>query len=298
MQLSGIHILLTYRCTLECDHCFVWGSPWQEGTMTLDEVRKTLQQAKDAGTVEWIYFEGGEPFLFYALLRQGVEEAAQMGFKVGIVSNGYWATSVDDALLWLKPLAGLLQDLSISSDLFHWSAEFSKLAENASAAAKKLNIPVGTISIAQPEDTNATATTGQIPTGGSAVMYRGRAVKKLAAKANKHPWEQFDKCPYEDFLNPGRAHLDPLGNLHICQGISAGNIFETSLNDVCQNYDVEGNPIIEPLLEGGPAELVRRYNLAHEEEYADACHLCCDARQMLRERFPEILTPDQVYSPV
>ena len=31
MKLTGLHLLLTYQCVLECDHCFVWGSPWQKG---------------------------------------------------------------------------------------------------------------------------------------------------------------------------------------------------------------------------------------------------------------------------
>ena len=42
---------------------------------------------------------------------------------------------------------------------------------------------------------------------------------------------------------------------------------------------------------------MRRYQLAHATAYADAdaCHLCYAARQSLRSRFPELLTPDQMY---
>ena len=58
-------------------------------------------------------------------------------------------------------------------------------------------------------------------------MYRGRAVRKLVPKAALHNWELFTTCPHEDLREPGRSHLDPLGNLHICQGISLGNVFET-----------------------------------------------------------------------
>jgi len=119
MKLSGLHLLLTYQCNLECDHCFVWGSPWQNATMTLHIVREILNQGKDLGTVKWIYFEGGEPFLYYAVLVKGIQEAAQMDFRVGIVSNGYWATDENDAVECLKPLAGLVQDLSVSSHLYH-----------------------------------------------------------------------------------------------------------------------------------------------------------------------------------
>jgi hypothetical protein len=33
----------------------------------------------------------------------------------------------------------------------------------------------------------------------------------------------------------------------------------------------------------------------HAASYADACHLCYEARRSLRERFPEVLLPDQMY---
>ena len=49
MKLSGLHLLLTYQCNLECDHCFVWGSPWQSGTMTLHIIQEILKQARSFG---------------------------------------------------------------------------------------------------------------------------------------------------------------------------------------------------------------------------------------------------------
>ena len=295
MKLSGLHLLLTYQCTFECDHCFAWGSPWQTGVMTLENIRHILRQAQDSGTVKSIYFEGGEPFLYYAVLLKGVQEAAQQGFQVGIVSNSYWATDEQDALECLRPLAGCLSDLSISSDLYHYSEKVSQQARHARAAADKLGIPVGVISIARPEAAEAASSSGQLPESESGVMYRGRAVEKLVAQATHQPWEQFTECPHEDLREPGRVHVDPFGNLHICQGISVGNLFETPLREICQAYHADAHPIIGPLLAGGPAELVRRYDLPHAARYADACHLCYEARRALRGRFPNTLTPDQMY---
>jgi len=183
--------------------------------------------------------------------------------------------------------------LTVSSDLFHCSEALGDRPQNALVAAKWLNIPTGLISIAQPE-AEARQTQGQIEDEG-AVMYRGRAVEQLAPRAASHPWEGFDSCPHEDLREPARVHLDPLGNLHICQGISLGNVFETSLKEICEKYDVDAHPICGPLLEGGPAGLVTEYNLPHASSYADACHLCYAARTMLRSRFPQYLIPDQMY---
>jgi MoaA/NifB/PqqE/SkfB family radical SAM enzyme len=298
MELSGVHLLLTYQCTLECEHCFVWGSPWQSGTMTISQLRNLLEQARSTGTVKWFYFEGGEPFLYYPIMVVGVREAAAMGFGVGIVSNGYWAVEVEDAIEWLKPLAGLVRDLSISSDIFHWGEEVHILVQNMRSAAEALGIPVGFISIAQPDVDEVMAAAGQLPLGESGVMFRGRAAQTLVSRTNLHPWDGFSECPFEDLREPGRVHIDPYGNLHICQGISLGNVFETPLVDICEGYDPDTHPITGPLLRGGPVALVRDYGLHHDEAYADACHLCDFARRQLRQRFPEILMPDQMYGVV
>jgi len=298
MKLTGLHLLLTYQCTFECDHCFVFGSPKQTGVMTVAQIRDILRQAQEAGTIERIYFEGGEPFLYYAVMVKGVQEAVKAGFSAGVVSNAYWATSQEDALEWLRPLAGLVADLTISSDLYHYDERNSQHAQDAARAAEQLGIPLGTICVALPEETNAILTVGQIPTGESAVMYRGRAACKLVSRAELQPWQRFDECPHEDLREPGRCHLDPLGNLHVCQGVSLGNVFKTPLKEICARYEAEAHPICGLLLNGGPAALVTEYALPHEECYADACHLCYGARLSLRERFPEVLLPDQMYGVV
>jgi hypothetical protein len=295
MKLTGLHFLLTYQCTFECDHCFAWGSPYQKGVMNLGDIRGYLQQAKETGTVTGVYFEGGEPFLYYATLLRGVWMAARMGFSVGIVSNAFWATSPQDARAALRPFQKKLNNISVSSDLFHYSELLSSQAIDAAAAAEAYGIAVGTISVARPEETNAEKVSGQLPERLSGVMYRGRAAVKLIEHADRFPWEQFDACPHEDLREPGRVHLDPFGNLHLCQGLVIGNLCEQPLRQICETYDPEAHPIVGPLLAGGPEELVRRYNLPHEEAYADACHLCYESRRLLRERFPAQLGPDEMY---
>ncbi|MFZ2095003.1 MAG: radical SAM protein [Anaerolineales bacterium] len=297
MELDGLHLLITYQCTFECDHCFAWGSPWQSGTMTIETVRSILNQAKEAGFVEWIYFEGGEPFLYYQTMLAGVNEAFELGFKIGIVTNSYWATSEEDALLWLSPLEGKIQDLTISSDLFHYSEKISQQSKYVSQVAGQLNLPLGVICIEQPEN-QGISTIGQIPPESASIMYRGRAVEKLVAKTTLYPANLFTNCPHENLIDPGRVHIDPFGNLHICQGISLGNIFNSSLKEICDDFDPFNHPIIGPLLDGGPIQLAKRYDVPVSENYADACHLCYETRKVLRNQFPDILMPDQMYGVV
>ncbi len=292
MRLSGLHILLTFRCTFECDHCFVWGSPRQTGVMGIDAIDVVLAQAREAG-VEWIYFEGGEPFLYYAQLVHGVRRAAEMGFEVGIVSNAYWAVSVADAVEALQPFIGRIQDLTVSSDLFHCEKVLGEEPQNALAAAKLLNMPTGMITIAQPGDA-APESRGQLEDE-AGVLFRGRAAEVLAPTRMTQAWEQFTTCPHEDLRDPGRVHVDPFGNLHVCQGLTIGNLFQRPLKEICDEYDAQRHPICSLLLDGGPAALVTEYGLPHRESYADACQLCYEARRALRPRFPDLLGPDQMY---
>lgn len=295
MQLSGLHILLTYRCTLECDHCFVWGSPRQSGVLAIEAVSHILQQAREAG-VRSIYFEGGEPFLYYAELVRGVHEAAGMGFEVGIVSNAYWAVTVADAVEWLQPFVGRIMDLSISSDLYHCDRCLGEEPQNAIAAAKWLNIPAGMISISQP-DQAAPSVRGQL-IDQAEIMYRGRAAAVLAEKHMTQPWDSLSSCQHESLRDPGRLHVDPRGNLHICQGIIIGNLFEQPLEQILGEHDPDTHPICGVLLEGGPAALVTEFGLEHRSAYADACHLCYEARLAMRSRFPALLGPDEMYGAV
>jgi hypothetical protein len=298
MKLTGLHLLLTYRCTLECDHCFVWGSPRQTGTMSQDMLRLVLAQASEMGTIESIYFEGGEPFMCYTSLLAGAGEAKRRGFRVGIVTNAYWAGQPERALKALQPLAGLVDDLLISNDAYHNSPAVGRATGNAVAAAAALGIPCSAISIvkapAEPA-AGAPAPTGQLPAGVHGVMYRGRAAARLAGRAPHQPWDELTECPYEDLREPGRIHVDPYGNVHICQGIALGNVRKASLAEICATYVPEEHPITGALLAGGPAELVRRFGLPCQAAYAGACHLCDEARRRLRPSYAESLMPDEMY---
>ena len=100
-MLTGVHFLLTYQCNLSCDHCFLYCNPWSKGTFTIDQVVRVLDESKRLGTVEWIFFEGGEPFLFFPLLIESVKAAKQRGFRIGVVTNAYGAISEADAEPWL-----------------------------------------------------------------------------------------------------------------------------------------------------------------------------------------------------
>ena len=296
-MLTGIHILMTYRCNLECDHCFLYSSPRAQGVMTLPQIRRVLDESRKVNSVEWIYFEGGEPFLFYPSMLEGIRLARDLGFKVGIVTNAYGAISQEDAEVWLQPLADLgVAQLSISDDSFHHEGEESP-AKLGLAAARKLGIPTAPICIQKPF-IEAVPGQGQDkgnPVIGGGAMFRGRAVEKLTAGLPRRPFHELVTCPYEDLQSPSRVHVDNYGNVHLCQGLSMGNMWQRPLSTLALEYEADSHPLCGPLTRGGPALLAKQHGLDIEGAYVDECHFCYLIRRALVDRFPEYLAPRQVY---
>ncbi|MFC1521006.1 radical SAM protein [Elusimicrobiota bacterium] len=284
-MITEIHFLLTYTCIMECDHCFLHCGPYAKGTFTVKQIERVIKEASRIKTLEWIYFEGGEAFLFYPTLLEGIRLARKKGFKVGIVSNCYWATSKSDARIWLKPLKKLgISDLSISEDDFHLDDKKDKRTKNAMLAAKKLGIPTGVICVEGPKRKNS-----------GAALLRGRAADKLVKGLAKSKCSKFTQCLDEEIRDPKRVHIDPYGHVQICQGISIGNMWKKPLSSILENYDWRSHAICSKLAKGGPALLARKYHVKPEAKFASACHACYATRKSLIKKFPKYLAPKQVY---
>lgn len=103
---------------------------------------------------------------------------------------------------------------------------------------------------------------------------------------SRRPWQEFIECPYEDVRDPKRVHRDAYGNIHLCQGLSVGNMWEIPLPKIVREYDADSHPIRRPLVDGGPALLASEYEVPHAADYVDACHMCYLVRRALIDRFP------------
>jgi len=264
---------------------------------TIKQIKNILAEAKKLGTVDCVSLEGGEPFLFYPIMVRALEEAAKLGFRVEVLSNCYWASCPEDAVEWLLPMAKARNvELSLSSDFHHGESWAIEEAKNAVKAANELSMKGGILSIKYPKaEVPCPKEIEGAKVGLYELMYKGRAVSELAPDAEKKAWREFTKCPYEDLVDPERVHVDPLGYVHVCQGISIGNAWQKPFSKIIEEYDPSKNPILEPLIRGGPVALVEKFDLPHDGFYADACHLCYTARCMLRKKHPDILAPAEMY---
>ena len=207
--------------------------------------------------------------------------------------------TVPDGQVWLRPLkeAGL-GSVEVSIDKVHGSGEACTNARNLVDACRQLGLGVSVLSVCDPREEECLALDNPRPgEEASPVMLRGRAAHEMVEGLPLHPVDTFEECTSEDLESPSRVHVDPYGNVHICQGILAGNVWETSLAQVVDGYDPSGHPILGPLIEGGPAALAKQYGVGEGARYATECHACYELRRALR-KVPELrrfLGPNQVY---
>ena len=179
-------------------------------------------------------------------------------------------------------------------------------------AARELGISASVLEVGAPADIGVPgACSGDV----GEVMHKGRAAVALAPAKASRPPETLVTCPFEDFTDPGRAHVGPDGELQICQGISAGNVFAGGdgppaperlagprpggLRAVLDAYDPHARPVIREILAGGPWALAQAAGHTPERSlYADECHLCYEVRAALRRagRYPEVVAPGQCYA--
>jgi len=103
-------------CNLQCTHCFLSCAPsnHSHGMLTLDEVRRRLEEAEPLGVKEY-YFTGGEPFLNPEMLAI-LEETLKRG-PATVLTNGLLLPP--ERCARLKALADVSQyslDLRVSID--------------------------------------------------------------------------------------------------------------------------------------------------------------------------------------
>ena len=278
-SLTSVHFLITYGCSAECEHCFLWGTPRRESAMTVAQVDEFLEQMAALGTVTGVCAEGGEAFLRHDVVLHLARGATARGLSMSALTNAFWATSREVAERRVAELmAAGLTSLGISTDEWHRAVVPLERVETLLAVCEAAGLAAN-----------------RMETCLEGVMFRGRAAERLAHLAPPKPPQELTRCSHETLAAPSRVHLDCYGRLHLCQGLCVG---AGSVAEAWAGYDPTTHPIVRLLLEGGPYALAR-FAVARgfelQEGYADACHLCYRARQFLRGEFAEVLGPEEMY---
>lgn len=103
-----LSIMPTYTCTAECADCGTVSSPRDRTNLPLETLLAAIDQAREQGFYN-VVFTGGEPTLRWRDLLAAIAHAKARGFPTRIVTNAYWATSLERAFEFIDALleAGL-----------------------------------------------------------------------------------------------------------------------------------------------------------------------------------------------
>ena len=139
------------------------------------------------------------------------------------------------------------------------------------------------------------------------ILYNGRAAERLSGLVSSGrgiPTGLCDRAPWwsnSELETLDLLELDPDGYLSKGCGIAFANIHKTPIAEILDNYDASRHPIFSILIESGPLGLAyeaEAFGYVLKTDYADKCHLCQEAREYLREKYPDYLVPEQHYRKV
>jgi pyruvate-formate lyase-activating enzyme len=118
--LSNIGLLMTYKCQVACPHCIVQASPHRREQVRREEAFAWVTQlrAYRDGWVRILALTGGEPFYDLDLLRTVAGVARGCGLTVSVVTNAFWASSVEKAVRVLAELSDI-SNVAFSTDVYH-----------------------------------------------------------------------------------------------------------------------------------------------------------------------------------
>jgi len=133
--------------------------------------------------------------------------------------------------------------------------------------------------------------------------FTGRAAGKLAELVAKDTVEKIAQANCKEaFLGAKGVHIDPYGNVFsgTCSGIIIGNVSQTPLEQIWQQFHPTNNEVIKTLFTLGPSGLLSQAEkLGYKKTnlYAGKCHLCTSIRQFFFEKglHSSILGPADCY---
>lgn len=281
-------ILPWNTCTARCDHCGPSSGPSDNTHISHAKVLSLINEAGTNYEKPWyLSLSGGEIFLHYDRLLEYCKTAYSHGGTTAVITNCFWASSLEKALIMLEPLVeNGLSLLGISFDKFHEPFISAEYVGNAIQAAQNLRLSVQVRSVATKSNRlwkileqlssnfHWYVDFIEIP-----CVPAGRAINRVPKDEllymNNYPKGE---CPGASLT------INPKGDGMICcngaseiEGMNVGNIQDYSLAQLEQNFRTSF--LVKYLLAEGPAGAVN-FLSAHEKKtleekpYVSVCHLC------------------------
>jgi hypothetical protein len=304
-----VGIILSYRCHTACKHClYNCGPGWEKEPMSTETLREALQAITTWPRAPQVHFTGGEPFLFFPLLLEGVKRATQLGITSYVETSAQWCLDSNEAAQRFQTLreAGL-QAVLISCSPFHAETIPPLRTLEAVHAALEVFGSEGVIlylpdflrviqafdldrptPLSRYEERYGVEGARRILWQGYSIISGGRSGYELGHIAPRRAAEAFSQADCAlDILYAHHSHLDLYGNYisGFCGGLSVGDWHD--LPQLRLDFSEGRYPaLVEILVERGPYGLLELARATSGYQplpagYAGKCHLCVDVRHRL-----------------
>lgn len=287
-----LSVFLDYRCNFSCAHCSVGSSPSTRMKMPESIFRKLFDDLEQVESFRVIVFTGGEATLHPEMLKEGIRRGKALGLRTRIVSNAWWAKSVERSKAYLQDLVDHgLDEINTSYDDFH--EPFIKIEKigNLLEATMELGMTLG-LGVINDRD----------------AKYNTASIKQYLCDRLGMPWSEMRKhlVLVDDYPTPSGTgesldvgglsagtkldigcpeimktiSVHPNGSVKACCGhgqlyqkdLAIGNIAQESMKDILERSTE--NIFYWWLHYVGPANILKR--LGVNRDYASICHACND----------------------
>lgn len=277
-MINSVCLCITFKCDLECRHCFVEAGPNRTEEMTGSQIEKAIDNSYDS--LYRLWFSGGEPTFVMDKLINGLKYAKEKKDKYGypnkicVQTNGNFAHSEKDAFGMLIQLykSGANEIDITSNDSFHFEQMDKKDPFMVAEIANRMGV------------------FESITMGGSdykVVKKFGRAKHISKEELDSYDIKYVNKC----VLTESDHVIHPDGSVLPCiYGFSntLGNIFNTSLKDIINNN--KNKEILNNIKHSGIERMFQDYkNSEVNRSDIDICEYCNNMTQKCRMRERDLI---------
>lgn len=312
--LKNIALMQTFKCTIACQHCIMEAGPHRKEEMRYEDSLDWLNQARSyrEGYIQGLALTGGEPFYNLDLLQKVSSYGNKSGFTVSAVTNGFWATSRENAVSVLKSLPSV-RLLCISADQFHQKYIPFENIRNAAYAAEQCDIiysfAVCTPNFQDPQYLRILDELAEI-TGGDESKVRISVtfpVGRAEVRSKSFDYELTTAPPAGACQMACSPVVFPDGKVMGCIGpvlkldtdhpLILGNLKENSLTEILDR--AESNTVLHAIRIWGPHKILsllkeRHSDLALPTEFIDNCNCDVCYRLFKNEKILELLDEIQI----
>jgi organic radical activating enzyme len=267
--LRNIGFVMTYKCQVSCPHCIINAGPHRKEEMSLADAFDWIRQisAYRNSYIKVLSLTGGEPFYNFENLKKISSFGEEQDLLVSVVTNAFWASTIDQAVKVLKELPAIKM-LAISTDAYHQESIPFEKVKNAVYATKVCDIPYNIAVCTENEEEkeykkilSMLYEITEPETVTTAVTFpAGRALERLGTLKH-HTTEEPPKSACSAGSSPmvfpsGKviACIGPVIDIDIPHPLMLGNLRDRCLDEILD--DAELNPILHAIRIWGPRKLI------------------------------------------